>query len=491
MRRARRFECLLLLVLLGLLPTFADNSPAAKAVDGKTTAGFLRCGETRVCCHDFGSARKSPDWLAHGAMYQIQLRAFTPEGTLKAAMAKLEHLKSLGVTSVYLWPPTVADDDPDQNGWSPRQVKSGFGNPKNPYRVKDFWHVDPEYGTDDDLRAFVSEAHRLGLYVLLDVVYVHCGPNNPIVREHPEFFRYKDGKMEKTRWNFPLISMERQESRQYFIGNMAYWMKEFGMDGFRCDSSDELPISFWEEARAALERVRPDVVLLAEGRRRENLRKAFDCSYDWEVSRWGVRESLRGAVSAKELRYQHGVSQDGLPAGGLTLHFTANHDLVNDEYENRPEKTLGHDNQAAGLFLVFLLDGVPLLYTGQEICDASRHSLYGRTGVDWSLLATSAARERMALIRRLTALRRDNRAIARAPTVWLDNDRPDEIVSFERCDAGTGRVVALANLSSGPVRVNVSGLKAGSVRPLVQARASAEGGTFLLGPWGFFAGMDL
>ena len=97
-------------------------------------------------------ARKSPEWFTRGVMYQIQPRAFTPEGTLKAAAEKLPYLKDLGVTIAYLVPVMKMDTDMDKGFWSPRQIKSGFDNPKNQYRISDYFHVDEEYGTDADLR---------------------------------------------------------------------------------------------------------------------------------------------------------------------------------------------------------------------------------------------------------------------------------------------------------------------------------------------------
>ena len=92
----------------------------------------------------------------NGLLYQISLRAFTPEGTLKAAAEKLPYLKDLGVTIAYLVPVMKMDTDMDKGFWSPRQIKSGFDNPKNQYRISDYFHVDEEYGTDADLRDFVS-----------------------------------------------------------------------------------------------------------------------------------------------------------------------------------------------------------------------------------------------------------------------------------------------------------------------------------------------
>ena len=132
-------------------------------------------------------ARKSPEWFTRGVMYQIQPRAFTPEGTLKAAAEKLPYLKDLGVTIAYLVPVMKMDTDMDKGFWSPRQIKSGFDNPKNQYRISDYFHVDEEYGTDADLRDFCAAAHGIGMKVVFDLVYLHCGPTAPVLKEHPEF----------------------------------------------------------------------------------------------------------------------------------------------------------------------------------------------------------------------------------------------------------------------------------------------------------------
>ena len=74
-------------------------------------------------------ARPSPGWVTSGVMYQIQPRAFTPEGTLKAATARLPKVAELGIDIIYMCPVFVSDDDPDPGGWSPRQKKSRMNCP--------------------------------------------------------------------------------------------------------------------------------------------------------------------------------------------------------------------------------------------------------------------------------------------------------------------------------------------------------------------------
>ena len=117
-------------------------------------------------------------------IYQLSFRAMTPEGTINAAAKMLPYIKSLGVTWVYIAPVWKADDSMDETTWSPRQKKSGCGNPKNPYKMIDYFNVDEEYGTNEDLYNFVKEAHSLGLKVMFDLVYLHCGVNAVFLKDH-------------------------------------------------------------------------------------------------------------------------------------------------------------------------------------------------------------------------------------------------------------------------------------------------------------------
>ncbi|MBQ3996915.1 MAG: hypothetical protein II637_02640, partial [Bacteroidales bacterium] len=176
---------------------------------------------------------------------------------------------------------TLADDDMDRRYWSPRQIRSGTTEPRNPYRVKDYYAVDPEYGTDADLRAFIDAAHALGLKVLLDVVYFHCGPKAVFLDEHPYWIvRETDGGIPSNiSWHFPPLNFARLDLCRYLWDNLDYWVRDFDADGFRCDVADLVPLDFWETARRRLDAIKPDVVLLAEASQPEDHVFAFDCAY--------------------------------------------------------------------------------------------------------------------------------------------------------------------------------------------------------------------
>lgn len=404
-------------------------------------------------------AKKSPEWLSRGIMYQINPRAYTPEGTLKAAEAKLKDLADLGMTIVYLCPVFVADDDMNREFWSPRQKKSQMDSPLNPYRMKDFYHVDPEYGTDADLKSYVDTAHKLGLRVMLDMVYLHCGPTAVLIDKNPNFVkRNKDGKIITGPWKYPLLNFESPELREYLFQNMEQWVRDYGVDGFRMDVADGVPLDFWEAARVRLEKLNPEIGLLAEGTRKENQLKAFDLSYGWPFS-GPVRKVFVGGASAKSIRDSKEGFRKARPIGGdRIIHFIDNHDISNDDYENRTEERYGEKGVNAALAMMFTLDGTPMLYCGQEICDKNRHSIFGSKfgcTINWANAGSEEAKRRQELLRSLIETRNSRPELTFGELIWLDNSAESDVVTYLRKLDGKQTLV-LVNCRAKPVSVDVT-----------------------------------
>jgi len=427
-------------------------------------------------------ARPWPAWLTEGVIYQIQPRAFTPEGTLKAAQARLPRLAELGVTVLYLCPIFVADDDMDQAFWSPRQKKSGMNNPRNPYRMKDFYHVDPEYGTDQDLKDFVAAAHALKLRVMLDMVYLHCGPKAVFIASNPDFVkRAEDGKVKNAGWSFPGLNFKNPGLREYLWKNMEMWIRDFDVDGFRCDVADQIPLDFWEEGRARIERIKPDVGMLAEGTRKEDQLKAFDLDYGWG-------KAFKTLDDAAEIRKLWTTMRDQRPRGGAKFaRFIDNHDIANDDYDNRLEKRWGTARVDAALVWLFTMDGVPFVYNGQEVADTARHSIFGRLPIDWGSGETETGRARFALVKSLCALRKSEPALTQGDLTWLDHDQPQAVSAFVRTLNGV-RVISLINLTGQPVKVNVKGAEGVWKALLSKDAAKGGAGRFNLAKHGYFVG---
>ncbi|MBQ6137807.1 MAG: hypothetical protein IJI73_10610 [Kiritimatiellae bacterium] len=390
------------------------------------------------------NARNSPEWFTRGVMYQIQIRSFTPEGTLAAAAERLRYLRDLGVTIAYLVPVMKMDDDMDRRFWSPRQIKSGFDNPRNQYRIADYFHVDPEYGTDQDLRDFCDRAHGLGLKVVFDLVYLHCGPTAPFLKEHPDFTWWnEDGTVKPGPWTFPKLNFANPKLREYLVGNMKYLVGRYGADGFRCDVGDGIPLDFWCDAHDAIDAL-PGAgrVLLCEGFTVCDQYKGFDADYGWFP---GLdARTVRGAWADREAK---------CPVGSRFVNHYENHDIATD-LRPRREKAWGRDAIDQVLVWMFTIDGVPMLFSGNELADADeRHSMFGRTPMDWSQLEREPGRGRHALVKRLAEIRRGIPAFTDLNGAeglsWLDTTAAGSVTAFVRRespgkDGGSGGAVGRA-----------------------------------------------
>ena len=426
------------------------------------------------------TVRPTQSYLKGAVMYQLFLRMFTPEGTLKAAAERLPFVRALGTDIIYLCPVATADRGLDRTFWSSRQKSSRLDNPCNPYRISDFFGIDPEYGTPEDLKAFVNEVHRLGMKVYFDLVYYHCGPNAVFLRDHPDWvLRRPDGSFELGEWAFPRFDVKNPVVREYLFENMKWYLTEFGCDGFRCDVGEMLPLWYREEAYRRNWEICPNVVMMDEGHDPRDQQVAFDLDYCYR-QQWAIRDMMRGVGSATNLwngivnRMRH------YPKGYRWMRCFQNHDFANcAPGEERVERKYGLDINDAMLATIFTLDGVPMVYNGQEIADTAPHSIWsnrthGKWGIDWSRAFSKDGEHRLALVKALSKFRHDNRDLFDAPTEFLETDRPAEVYAFRRPLSNGMTVVTAVNISAQEVTVRLpSGLNTVFSGP--KARLSPDG----------------
>ncbi len=381
-------------------------------------------------------ALTSPEWFAKNAVYQINPRTFTAEGTLKAIQKELPYLKSMGFHIIYLCPIFEEDASTDRKNWSVRQMGSETENPKNPYRMNDYFKVDEEYGTMEELAELIQAAHALEMKVLLDLVYAHIGPNAPIIQRHPEFVQQNpDGSFICTKWNFPKLDFKSQGLREYLYCNMVYYIAVLDADGFRCDVGDTPPVDFWTEGRRRIQAVKPDAVLIDEGRAYEKMAIAFDSCYCF-----GWHELLRKVYcegeSAEALKTFDEELTASLPTGGRILRDMDNHDTVTD-WQGRTEAIIGPRGMEQILAMNYLLEGIPMVYCGNELACTAYLNMFanrfypGKYEVtDRTKKGTPEAIERQTFIQKINHLKRENDLLAHGKTEWLETNDP--IVSFKR-----------------------------------------------------------
>ena len=404
-------------------------------------------------------ARKSPDFIKKSVMYQMFLRPFTPEGTLDAAARLLPNIAALGFDIVYLCPIVEADDDPRVEFWSQRQKISGCNNPRNPYRMADFYRIDPEYGDDEALERFVRKSHALGLKVILDLVYLHCGPSPVFLEDHPDYMQLaEDGTVKNGPWCFPLLNYESPALREYLWSNMEYFINRFDVDGYRCDVGDGVPLDFWEEGRRRIEALKPDVFMLNEGMKPDALLHAFDLNYEfgWQTA---LCKALTGEDTVQGMVARWQEMHDKLPEGGRVIRFIDTHDVANESYDVRLETLLGTRGVEAALVINYTLDGMPFVYNGYEVCDTAKHNIFanrehGRCFIDWSGALTEKGQQRMTLLCELNDLRHTELALQEGQTTWLSSTQPDRLAAFTRT-CGSERILVLVNTADAPLGARV------------------------------------
>jgi glycosidase len=389
------------------------------------------------------NARAAPEFVNGSIIYQIWMRSFTPEGTLVATASHLPYIADLGATIVYLSPLNV-------HGYP-----SVFG-PSTPYEIKDYDRIDPEYGSEADLKALVSDAHKLGLKVIMDIVYAHSANDNVLLNKPGFYQRTPDGKLIMSRWHTPMPDFTNSEVREYFRNNMLHWVRDVGVDGFRADVAGGVPTSFWNEAREAMDKVNPDVIMLAEADQPDHQLKAYDISYNFPYYT-ALTSVVVNGESAERIRQQWEKARAAFPHGARFLHLNDNHD------RNRAAVVFGEKAALATSVLDFTLDGIPFLYNGEEVGDTTAPQQQSHVAIRWDIWKpegqrrTSTAGQQNAKLRvykQIFQMRREEAALTGGDLTWINNSNADGVVSFTR-KKGNDEILVLVNLSNRITKVQV------------------------------------
>ena len=189
---------------------------------------------------------RHPNWVKNANIYEVNVRQYTPEGTFEAFSAHLPRLKELGVDILWFMPIQPI-------GLKNRKTDRE-GDPGSYYSISDYTAVHPDLGTMDDFRQVVDKAHEMGMYVLLDWVGNHTAFDHHWVAEHPEFYSIKDGQSPvvamdneggSTDWtDVADLNYDKEELHEAMFQEMAWWVNECDIDGFRCDVAGFVPFDF-------------------------------------------------------------------------------------------------------------------------------------------------------------------------------------------------------------------------------------------------------
>ena len=347
-------------------------------------------------------AKNTDPALQKQVIYCVYVRSHTEEGTFRAMLPDLDRIRALGVDIIWFMP------------IHPIGVEGKKGSLGCPYANRDYRAVNPAYGTMEDFRELADAIHARGMKVMIDVVYNHASPDCVLYREHPDFFyRGPDGKPGNKIGDWAdVIDLDYTNRAlwDYQIESLCGWAQI--VDGFRCDVASFVPVAFWEKARAAVERVRPGCIWLAEtvhggfgaSARHKGFYSAtdyevfsaFDLEYEYDVREYFERY-LRGEIALSHWLDMLNMQEAMYPINYNKLRFLENHDQPRIASLVKDESALM--NLTA---LLYFLKGTTLLYAGQEVEETHKPSLFEKEPVNWD-----TGKDLGPLLRRLAAFKRE------------------------------------------------------------------------------------
>ncbi len=374
------------------------------------------------------------DWIKSAVIYEINPRTFSATGDFRGVEQRLDYLKDLGVTIIWIMPIHPVGQT---------KKKGSIGSA---YAVQDYYAINPSYGTKDDFKRLVSEAHQHGLKVIIDIVANHTAWDS-VLMKHPEFYK-KDAQGNiippNPDWtDVAGLDYKNPQLRTYMTDMLKYWLKEFDLDGFRCDVAGEVPTDFWENARGELTKIKPQIVMIAEANKPELLTKAFDLDYAWPFHNM-MTNVLENGAPAQAMMFNWETERERYPKGALEMRFSDNHD------EKRAIARFGERGALAASALVFTMDGVPMLYNGMEAGDTTESgapALFEKLAVFWQISERRA--NFLPFYKQLIALRRAHPALQQGETEWVLNGAPNRVLTYFRRGAGEEYFVAI-NVSNQP-----------------------------------------
>ena len=383
-------------------------------------------------------SRSHVAWAKNANIYEVNIRQFTPEGTITAFEKHLPRLKRMGVKILWLMPV------------QPIGVKNRKGTLGSYYSIRDYTAINPEFGTMTDFKRMVRTAQGMGFKVILDWVANHTAWDHSWVTAHPDWYK-RNAAGEVVSYNFDngreieywtdVVGLDYKQDALWpaMIDAMKFWVREGGIDGFRCDVAMLMPEPFWARARTELDEIKP-MFMLAEAAEPGLHARAFDATYHWKLQEQLV-EIAQGKKTGDDLRRYYASPDPAFAPDAWRMNFTSNHDI---------NSWHGHDGEKYGAgfeafaVLAATLPGIPLVYGGQEGRLDKRIAFFEKDAIDWKDYV------RVPLYTRLLTLKAKHPALlngtAGGTLAFAETGSP-HVVAFTRTK-GRRKLLVVANLSN-------------------------------------------
>jgi glycosidase len=413
----------------------------------------------------------TPHWAVNATIYEVNVRQFSEEGTFDGLTEQLPRLHDMGVDIVWLMP------------IHPIGEKERKGPLGSYYAVRDYTAINPEFGSEEDFRELVDAIHDHDMHVILDWVANHTAWDAVWTETHPEVYATdEEGNFiipPDTDWTDVIqLDYDHPKTSRLMHEAMAYWVREFDIDGYRCDVAERVPTDFWNESRRRLEAIKP-VFMLAEAEVPEHHDHAFDMSYGWDTHHH-MNQLASGEITLSQFEEHLKENAARFPEHAYRMQFTSNHD--ENSWKGTVFERYG-DGAETFAVLAATIPGMPLVYNGQEAALDKRLDFFERDPIDWGDYPLQD------FYTRLLQLNRSNRALFNGAhgggLVRLETTADDQIFAFHR-NKEDDRVIVIVNLSNrhASFDVQLNGLAGRHERLFSEEPANLEEQASLeLAPW--------
>lgn len=383
-----------------------------------------------------------PEWVYDAVIYEVNTRQYTPEGTFGAFSEHLPRLQELGVDILWFMPiQPIGEED----------RKGTLGSY---YSIKDYTDVNSEFGTLADFKAVVKQAQELGMRVILDWVANHTSRDAVWVESHPDWYvRDSLGNLNVMYdWtDIAQLNYAVPEMREAMIEAMVFWIRETGIDGFRCDVAGELPVDFWVAAKDSLIKLDSDIFLLAEAEKPELNESVFDAYYAWDFHH-KMNSVAQGKEPVDSLRASLQRMNNRFPSHAIPMYFTSNHD--ENSWHGTEFERMGEAIRSFAV-LTYMLPGIPLIYSGQEVGLNRRLKFFEKDLIEWEDKGGFSA-----FYKELNSFKKQHKALLsqehHGEMTEIANDRSESVWSFRRVN-DENEVVCVFNFSENSVNVRFNG----------------------------------
>jgi len=403
-----------------------------------TSIIFVSCGNQGTRPSNVVQPLGHAEWSRNAVIYEMNVRQFTEEGTFNAASEWLGELSDMGVGIIWLMP------------IHPIGELNRKGSLGSYYSVRDYKAINPEFGNEEDFRRFVSTAHSLGMKVIIDWVANHTSWDHPWTISNPEWYtKDESGNFVPPvdDWSDVIdLNFDHADLHLAMIDALEYWVREFDIDGYRCDVADMVPVEFWEKARERLDSIKP-VFMLAEAETPSLHAKAFDMGYAWEMHHTMNRVAQGASIAKIDSMIE--VTRTKFPPNTWLMNFTSNHD--ENSWNGTVFERLGDGAQTFAV-LSGTMEGMPLIYSGQEAGMDKRLAFFDKDPIEWKESPFGD------LYTRLNLLKRNNPALWNGPhgaPMQRFETNHERVYAFHRT-MDVYSVVVILNFSADSAQVSLT-----------------------------------